>query len=637
MPRYTRHRVSFLHFFCSVKNGDAKYPVKLPTGMASRHRLCTDMASKIKAMGYTGDCGYNQLLYPTELTTRSMLGFLVEKLPRADEEKEEILGANALLNRRILASLTEWSKAPFAPHCCPDFGPDAGAGTYQARFRVRAFRAQHLESGPKAKPVTEQVAAGEDAAPSLLERNCAAAVAEAALEAALEAGQTEEAKQAAAASSAAQLREAIAYAAGGGVGGFDGAGGGEGGKKGKASLAELLRELAEEAEGGDDGLGGGRGTRFTHATDFGQEAGDGTASAAAGIAGRGAGSAAVTDEDGGEGGEAEKKSVSPQEAARLKAEAEQRARDAELAALEASVAATEAAVSGGARAVGLLKDRCRQVEADLNGTEAGGANLEREVRVREKTLEMLPQAPEHIAKLQGICQASAAKLVALGEEWEKHRAPLVASLRAKRETGAARRARAKAMVEEMKRYRAEMQAMANEVRGKEEQAKAMADELSALPKNVNRTLYTYRIMDIINSIAKQKKEIEKIILEVQRVQKDINSTGERLSRAEALADEKIFSTAKLEANKKDVAMVDSYRLFSDIRARFDALVTAIEATGKRETETRDLEAKAEQLAERVSKNNTERILADLRQVQEENAGIVKELRAIKAAQQTAGV
>ena len=39
--------------------------------MAARHRLCTEMANKVKSIGYNGECGYNQLLYPSEATTRS--------------------------------------------------------------------------------------------------------------------------------------------------------------------------------------------------------------------------------------------------------------------------------------------------------------------------------------------------------------------------------------------------------------------------------------------------------------------------------------------------------------------------------------------------------------------------------------
>lgn len=167
-----------------ITEGEAKYPIKLPAGMASRHRLCTDMANKIKAMGYLGECGYNQLLYPAELTTRSILGFIVEKLPRSEEEaQEEILGPNVLINRRIMASLSEWAKvctstlifmltsishqrnhifpekkkiqAPFIRSCCPDIGPDGKI--FEPRFRVRSFRAYNLNVDAKAPLITEQI------------------------------------------------------------------------------------------------------------------------------------------------------------------------------------------------------------------------------------------------------------------------------------------------------------------------------------------------------------------------------------------------------------------------------------------------------------------------------------------------
>jgi coiled-coil domain-containing protein 22 len=269
------------------------------------------------------------------------------------------------------------------------------------------------------------------------------------------------------------------------------------------------------------------------------------------------------------------------------------------------------------------------LEAELTARETELASLEKEVIVKTKTLEMLPKAGENAEKLQQVVNGSARKLEELGIEWEKHRLPLISQLRTKRDSASGRKARCKAMVEEMKKCRVEMQAMANEVRVKEEAMKLLSEELAKMPKNVNRTLYTYRIMDIISSIAKQKKEIDKIILEIANVQKDINATGEKLHRAEALADEKIFSTAKLEANKKDAAMVDAYRHFSDIRAKFDELVTCISDIGKRETDARNLETKTEQLAERVSKNNTERILNDLKQVQEENAGLVNQIRSLK--------
>jgi hypothetical protein len=46
---------------------------------------------------------------------------------------------------------------------------------------------------------------------------------------------------------------------------------------------------------------------------------------------------------------------------------------------------------------------------------------------------------------------------------------------------------------------------------REERAKLLEEEYAKLNKSINRNMYTYRIIDIINSIAKQKKGIDQII------------------------------------------------------------------------------------------------------------------------------
>lgn len=91
----------------------------LPQNIASRHRICTSIATKIKEQGFLSDCGYNQLLYPVENQTRELLKWLVEKLPRSEEEgAQEVLGANALMNRRIMQSLKTWKHQPWnLPFC----------------------------------------------------------------------------------------------------------------------------------------------------------------------------------------------------------------------------------------------------------------------------------------------------------------------------------------------------------------------------------------------------------------------------------------------------------------------------------------------------------------------------------------
>lgn len=82
-----------------------------PICMDDARSVCfvTDTCRKClstQELGYPGDCGYNQLLYPTEDSMRDILNWLMNKLPRAEEDRtEEVLGPNALLNRRIMGAL----------------------------------------------------------------------------------------------------------------------------------------------------------------------------------------------------------------------------------------------------------------------------------------------------------------------------------------------------------------------------------------------------------------------------------------------------------------------------------------------------------------------------------------------------
>ena len=169
--------------------------------------------------------------------------------------------------------------------------------------------------------------------------------------------------------------------------------------------------------------------------------------------------------------------------------------------------------------------------------------------------------------------------------------------------------------------------MVLDVRAKDESAKLLEARYEKMPKNVNRALYTYRIMDIINSIAKQKTEITKIVGDIRVVQKENNKVSATLTRTEALADERVFQAAN--AHNKDADMVLAYRHLSDLRKLFETTVAVIAETGARERETRDHDSKKKQLKARVSATNLHRILDDLAQVKKENATLLAQLRGLQ--------
>jgi hypothetical protein len=76
--------------------------------------------------------------------------------------------------------------------------------------------------------------------------------------------------------------------------------------------------------------------------------------------------------------------------------------------------------------------------------------------------------------------------------------------------------------------RDEMKRLAVEIREKDELVKQLMEELSKLPKQVQRTGYTRRIMDIMRNIEKQQITISGILKDTRDTQKEINTASEVL-------------------------------------------------------------------------------------------------------------
>ena len=170
--------------------------------------------------------------------------------------------------------------------------------------------------------------------------------------------------------------------------------------------------------------------------------------------------------------------------------------------------------------------------------------------------------------------------------------------------------------------------MIQDLKDKQERARLLAEELEKLPKNINRNLYTARIMDIIGSINKQNRDIDKITLDIRHIQKDINLNAATLSRSDGAAEELIYGEAS--KPKCDPAVVETYRGLTTLRANFDGLTETVTEIGLQEKHIQDLGVKIEQEMSRVTRNNFDRINCDLQAVKKENMAMVQQLKAAAA-------
>jgi hypothetical protein len=460
------------------------------------------MATKVKSFGYTGDFGYNQLLYPVESQTRQLVTWLVQKMPRSEDDRtEEVLGANALLNKRILTSLTSW-KQPWRLSCCAAGVPPRNC------YLSNPLKTFHVD-GKFATKAIFQKCSDNTTSPesSIFEKHCLEIVADKLYESRLEKGFDEDENSARDQERKEQLRTYVRNAMssaksqfsmaqqGGGAGFGPGAGFAKQADLLSKSLPDLISSLMEGAGGGGSSGNGSqgsmRGTRFMHAAEFSEET-----SATIG------GGATTRRFNRAEGMAAAAAGMDAEEALSAKArqELEEKARAEEIENLRAELSRKQGVMETFERQEANMASKVRQLESELDALNHESETLEREVMLKRKTLEMLPSAAENIGKLQMICGASSKRMLQLAQEWEVHRRPLVDRLRLIKKAKSQRKLRCKAMVDEVKKMREDMVNMVQELKDKQEKVEMLLDEKTKLPKNINRLIYTHRIMDIISSI-----------------------------------------------------------------------------------------------------------------------------------------
>ncbi|KAJ7376869.1 Coiled-coil domain-containing protein 22, partial [Desmophyllum pertusum] len=186
----------------------------------------------------------------------------------------------------------------------------------------------------------------------------------------------------------------------------------------------------------------------------------------------------------------------------------------------------------------------QQTNEQVSSQKTKNAEQEEVYKVKKRTIDLLPDAENNIAKLQDVVDASAQRLVNLAQQWEKHRAPLINQYRELKQLNANRVSEAQKQLEEIKSIREKMKEVADEARGKEDIYKQLVVEYETMRKDVNRSAYTRRILEIVGNIKKQKEEINKILIDTKAVQKEINQLSGKLDRTFAVTDELIFRDAK---------------------------------------------------------------------------------------------
>ncbi|KAA0065733.1 coiled-coil domain-containing protein 22 [Cucumis melo var. makuwa] len=67
------------------------FSTSLPDSVADQFKVCSEIASAIKDLGFIGDISFHKFLYPSEEDLYKLIRFLVERLPEASDGKSKVL------------------------------------------------------------------------------------------------------------------------------------------------------------------------------------------------------------------------------------------------------------------------------------------------------------------------------------------------------------------------------------------------------------------------------------------------------------------------------------------------------------------------------------------------------------------
>ncbi|XP_045203989.2 coiled-coil domain-containing protein 22 homolog [Mercenaria mercenaria] len=591
--------------------GDVDLPNTLPQAMSAKFRMGTTLANHLQELGYRGDVGYQTFLYSSEADIRKIFMFLVDKLPKETvETTEETLGSSVLLQRSIANTLSRQLSSPWVPAYLKQKGITwrGKPPTWQREGTccMFHFHSMHLTSPegsadltkkiPKALKsyyqsslpyITCQTLDHDDIIPSLLEANAADVTAQQEWEA--------EWNQSGLASRLSQQeyrdrkrqkihkritdqlrqdRQRSEAAAGSG-------------------MSQDLQQILASISGRGSGAAKTKGSRFTHTEKL----------------------LFAKDED------KAISEVSVQGPAGQTEEEKQKEREEEVDTLKEELNTLTSRLENLDLEVKKFTASIQQMEEEIANQNRANAEKEDGYKVKKRTLDLLPDAENNIAKLQSVVDSSAQRLINLASQWEKHRAPLIDQFRSLKELSSKTESEAQIKLEEIKEFRKKMKQVQDEARTKEELAKQLNSEYERMTKDVNRSAYTKRIMEIVGNIKKQKMEIDKVLVDTRTVQKEINQLSGKLDRQFTVTDELIFRDAK-----KDESVKKAYRYLAALHESCELLIKTVEETGVIMREIRELEDQTETESNKKVLANLEKITADYQQMKKENDAIVKKIK-----------
>jgi len=577
---------------------ESKLPPSLPAGKAARFRLTSSLCSLMKEIGYSGDLGYEHFLYPAEIDMRKILRWVVDKLPKAEENESEQQNNNFnettnTVNNNIRLALIEMNK-----------NTSNNNNNQHKQIIHRHLRTIQLNIPSKdssssytVRTVAAQIPHRASLAASLIQMNSLAVSLASDRDADFNSSSSEDSQKRKLA-----MKEKIDRA-------FQAA------RKirsaNSANSRKSFKEFSLIGNSNDQNLLSS-GSAFKRKIQFESENNSNRILTDANSMNRNNQSNETSNKN-------NSSNNNKDETNEIDEEKLKQIRDSEFFELNSSLNERTKYLSSMESEIESYLNEIRSSELFLIDLNNEVSRAEEDYTRKKKTMSLMKNSINNENELNREIEENKEKIRSLAADWESQRQSLINKLRKSKGKFTERKNSAMKKVEAVNKMRQEIKTTAENIRIKDSNLEQAKQELSTLGQGTTRAAFIRRIADIIKNLEKQKTAINQILFDLKQAQRDINSINEASGRAFAIADEMIFRGAKTSGSVINGGVeLKTYKSLLSLRDMFVELVKQIEAIGKMDAENRAHSALIEELEKRSASMNSDRVQQDLAAIKKEN-------------------
>ncbi|XP_068234617.1 coiled-coil domain-containing protein 22 homolog [Palaemon carinicauda] len=551
-------------------NGDNEFPGSLPQNMAQRFRVAATIAQAIKDTGYPGDVGYQSLLYPNEAELRKILMFLIEKLPKdTTTVSDEPINKASVIHQEVKQKLRKVLAQPWIPRHCRavvrKFASQSSLTSYSTQnsrpFVSKQFTLESSKLSKDKKIYYEKYARRINKL--LGDRyviptliNHHAAQLE--WNNILPSSEIEKDSKEEIKLEALILRNSI----------------------------EVMKTVTKVEDHQSLISTFGSYKDLMNTQEHGKEAISENSS---------------TDV------------MSTEEQVTLKREEHLKQCQKEVADLTQKIQECINITESTDLSLTKLKEEI-EMEDKLNDEKTS------ELKTKQRTASLIPDSESNIKKLQATIKNSEEKMTRLQQQWEAHKEPLEEQLEKLTHEISGRKGNEEHLRNRLSELRDKMRSMVQDAPRKEVLLTQLKTQCENMNKDINRSVYTKRIIDISSKVRKQKEEIDRVLADTRTIQKEINTISGKLERTFTVVESLAFKEASSNERARQI-----YRAVAAVHEGCGDLVDTIRETGAIQRDISDLKEQVDLEKDKKVEETLEQLKTDLSQVKKENAALKQQL------------